>query len=87
MAVDPLQVRIARLEGSYEQIDKRLSSLETYMRTEFASLRADIRGEIGALRGEMRQDMRRLDGRVDLLLYGVIASVLVPILLRVFFPH
>ncbi len=87
MATDPLHVRIARLAGSYEQIDKRLSSLEIYMRAEFAGLRADIRGEVGALRSDMRQDMRRLDGRVDLLLYCVIASVLVPILLRVFFPR
>lgn len=107
MATDPLQIRIARLEGGYEQIDKRMSSLEgalrdlqTYLRTEFAVLRDDFRAESGilrtefgtlrseftALRVEVHEDIQRVNGRVDLVLYGLIVTMLVPIFLRVFFP-
>lgn len=38
MTADALEVRIAHLEGAYEQIDKRLGSLESA----FAQLRAEI---------------------------------------------
>lgn len=35
---NPLEVRMARLEGSYEQIDKRLTHLETRIDTGFDSV-------------------------------------------------
>lgn len=38
MAADALEIRIAHLEGAYEQIDKRLGSLENAL----AQLRAEI---------------------------------------------
>lgn len=40
---NPLEVRMARLEGSYEQIDKRLTHLEARMDTGFAEVRSEIR--------------------------------------------
>lgn len=40
MAADSLQVRIARLEGGYEQIDKRMGTLEDRMRELHADMRA-----------------------------------------------
>ena len=40
---NPLEVRMARLEGSYEQIDKRLSTLEARLENGFNDLRAEIR--------------------------------------------
>jgi tetrahydromethanopterin S-methyltransferase subunit G len=46
MATDALAVRIAHLEGAYEQIDKRLGVIE-----------GDIRG----LRGEVQEVGRKLD--------------------------
>jgi tetrahydromethanopterin S-methyltransferase subunit G len=46
MAADALAVRIAHLEGAYEQIDKRLGVIE-----------GDIRG----LRGEIQEVGRKLD--------------------------
>jgi len=46
MAADALAVRIAHLEGAYEQIDKRLGVIE-----------GDIRG----LRGEVQEVGRKLD--------------------------
>ncbi|MDQ7849190.1 MAG: hypothetical protein QN152_02530 [Armatimonadota bacterium] len=33
MATEALEARLARLEGSYEQIDRRLASLEESVRT------------------------------------------------------
>ena len=42
---NPLEVRMARLEGSYEQINLRLSSLEGQV--------AEIRGDIRGLRGRL----------------------------------
>ncbi|MGH9782879.1 MAG: hypothetical protein ACRD88_01735 [Terriglobia bacterium] len=58
---DTLEVRIAHLEGAYEQIDKRLSSLEATVRSEVSSLRAEFRSELGTMRGELgtlRSEMR-----------------------------
>jgi len=46
MAADALEVRIAHLEGAYEQVDRRLGTIE-----------GDIRG----LRGEIQDMGRKLD--------------------------
>jgi len=62
VAAEALDIRMARLEGAYEQIDRRLASIEADIR----DLRGEIRGEIGGLRGEMRQQF-----------YGVIGLILV----------
>ena len=40
---DTLDVRIAHLEGAYEQIDRRLGTLESTVRNENATLRAEMR--------------------------------------------
>jgi|GEM_PF-3197962 len=84
MAADPLQIRIARLEGGFEQIDKRMSSLEGALR--------DLRAEFAAFRGELHEEIQRViarvdhvDARVDMVLYGLVVAILVPIFLRVFF--
>ena len=41
---NPIEVRMARLEGSYEQIDKRLTHLETRIDTGFDSVDRKIDG-------------------------------------------
>ena len=54
---DTLEVRIAHLEGAYEQIDKRLSGVETavlQLRQEMSLLRQ----EMSQLRQEMREQFR-----------------------------
>lgn len=53
---DTLDVRIAHLEGGYEQIDKRLGSLEARLST----LEATVKIEIGSLRTELRDELRLL---------------------------
>jgi len=55
---DTLEVRIAHLEGAYEQIDKRLGAVESsisQLRQEMAANFAQVRQEIAQLRQEMAQ--------------------------------
>jgi len=53
----PLEVQMARLEGSYEQINLRLSSLEGQI--------AEIRGDIRGLRADTDTKFDKLDRRID----------------------
>lgn len=71
MAAEALDIRMARLEGAYEQIDRRLASIEADIR----ELRGEIRGEIGGLRAEMRQQFYWVIGLI-------VVTILVPIGLR-----
>lgn len=54
-----------------------MSSLEGALR--------DLRAEFAVLRTEVHEDIQRVNGRPDLVLYGLIVTMLVPIFLRVFF--
>ncbi len=78
MATGPLEVRLARLEGSYEQIDRRLGSIEERL--------GRVEVKIDAVASELRREITTLSGRMYVLLYGIIVAILVPILIRVFFP-
>jgi len=66
MATDALEVRMARLEGSYEQLDKRLGDLAAdlhALRAEFRSEMQAVRAEIQGVRAEVqgvRAEMTRL---------------------------
>ncbi len=85
MAVNPLDVRLARLEGSYEQIDRRLGSIEDRLGP--LETRIDrLDTKIDSVAIDLRRDIGEVRGRVHTLLCGVIVAILVPILLRVFFP-
>jgi hypothetical protein len=44
MSAQPLEVRIARLEGAYEQIDKRLGDLTATVNGRFAQVDARLDG-------------------------------------------
>lgn len=53
-----MEERVSRLEGAYEQVDKRLDDLKQ----EITSFRGEMRGEIGSLRndiGSLRDETRR----------------------------
>jgi uncharacterized coiled-coil protein SlyX len=96
MAMESVDVRLARLEGGYQQIDRRLGSiedrlgrLETKVDAQGHALGARIDALAADLRREMAATHARIDavgGRVYTLLYGIIVAVLVPILIRIFFP-
>lgn len=71
MATEPMEIRMARLEGAYEQIDRRLGTIETDVR----DLGTEMRGGFGELRAEMRRQFYWIVGLI-------IVAVLVPISLR-----
>ena len=66
---DTLEVRIAHLEGAYEQIDKRLASVEARL----GSLETEMRREIGTLRTELQS---RMDNHFRWILGFQIATLL-----------
>lgn len=52
-SANPLEIEVARLQGSYEQIDKRLSSLETQIseiRGDLRSFRTDVDAKLDGIR-------------------------------------
>jgi hypothetical protein len=57
---DTLDVRIAHLEGGYEQIDKRLGTLEARLgavEARLGSFQAEMRTELSTLRRELQDRM------------------------------
>ena len=69
MAAEPMEIRMARLEGAYEQINVRLASLER----EVSALRVDMSTQFAEAR-------RRTDAQFSWLLTLILGSILVPIL-------
>ena len=78
---------MAKIEGAFEQIDKRLGRLEAEvhsLREETASLRQELHNEVATVRGEIgsfREEVYREIGslRADIkALYRMTLSVLVP---------
>lgn len=58
MSTDALDIRMARLEGAYDQITKRLDDLHAdiqQLRSEFQQFRGEIRTELQQLRTELQQ--------------------------------
>jgi tetrahydromethanopterin S-methyltransferase subunit G len=58
MTADTLEVRIAHLEGAYEQVDKRLASIESRM----GSLERKVDEGFAQLRGTMDTNYRWVIG-------------------------
>jgi len=102
-----MDVRLARLEGAYEQIDKRLGTIEGRLAVLEARMDAGfvrLDAKIDTLATELRETDERLAARMDAgfartnsrvdslgarlntVMFGIVAAVLVPILLRVFWP-
>ena len=74
---DTLDVRIAHLEGAYEQIDKRLAGVETAV----VQLRHDMHQQISQLRQETREQFRWLLG-FQILSWLSILGTLLAVLFR-----
>ena len=73
MTVDAFAVRMVRLEGAYEQIDKRLGSLEGRM----ASLERKVDETLARLRQDLTQAIDRVGQKLDATFRWVIGIVLV----------
>lgn len=87
MATEAIEIRMARLEGAYAQINERLGGVER----EFGALRSDLKTELGSIRSEiagLRSEIksensymrRRMDTQFYWLLSLVLGSMLIPIL-------
>ncbi len=64
MAAESLEIRMARLEGAYEQVDKRLGSIESGLRdlrAEMVGEFANVRGELTGVRGEFASLRQEID--------------------------
>jgi len=80
---DTLEVRIAHLEGAYEQIDKRLAELRqettqqfAQVRQEIAQLRQDTNQQFTHLRQEMREQFRWILGFQILTWVSILGTLL-----------
>ena len=97
MAMSPLEIRMAHLEGAYEQISQRLGTVEERL----ASLETRFEDRIARLEVEIKEQFVRLDQRVDgvrtellsrmdrqfyWLISLVVLSILVPLFLRLLNP-
>ncbi len=60
MTTETTEDRVSRLEGVYDQIDKRLSEQRQNTDIQFGELREEIRG----LRTEMRENSQELRGEI-----------------------
>ena len=91
MAIDALDIRMARLEGAFAQINERLGSLENRLVSEISGLRSETHSEIGSLRSEMRSEIaglradhaelrRQMTAQFYWTLTFILGSILVPLL-------
>jgi chromosome segregation ATPase len=78
MATSPLEVRIAHLEGAYEQIDRRLGAVESALQSVRAETQS-VRTELHATRTEL---LSRMDRQFFWILGLLIVSILLPIAFR-----
>lgn len=71
MATEAIDVRLARLEGAFEQVDKRLGTIEADLR--------DLRNELGTeLRGRRAENRQQFHWLLGLILI----TILMPVALR-----
>ncbi len=94
MTAQPLETRLARMEGINVQIADRLNSMDRHIESIESGLRSEIgsvRGEVGSLRGEvdgLRSDMNVRFAQVDqkfLWLIGINMTSWTTIMLAVLF--
>ncbi|MDR7522978.1 MAG: hypothetical protein QN168_10985 [Armatimonadota bacterium] len=88
MAVNPLEVRMAHLEGAYEQISERLGSIEARLDHLDARLSSRIDGVESRLTGRIDQQIgglgRELVSRMDRQFYWILTLVVIAILVPIF---
>jgi hypothetical protein len=89
MAADALDIRIARLEGAYEQVDKRLGAIETRLGdlerkidVKIDGLRGDIERKIDGLRGDLDRKIDTLGIRLIYFVLGSWVTLMLAVLLH-----
>ena len=93
MAMSPMEIMMAHLEGAYEQITERLGAIEVRLgRLEdkldesIGGVRGELTGLGSGLRGELTGLRSELIGRMDRQFYWIrsliVVSILVPLFLR-----
>jgi hypothetical protein len=95
---DSIEVRLARLEGSYEQIDKRLGAiegrldrLEVELHEGLSGLRSEMHRGFDRMRSEMHENLSGLENRLRKeaqtrfywLLGLIVLGLIIPIVLAV----
>ena len=83
MAIGNLEIRMAHLEGAYEQIDKRLGAIETdvrALRTDLVSRTDDLASRIDGRTSSLRSE---LIGRMDRQFFWILGLLIVSILLPI----
>lgn len=85
MTVQPWEPRVARLEGAYEQVDRRLGAIEARLETLDRKLDAGfeaIRRELGASIEGVRDELGRQQWRMTSLIVATWITVMLAILLH-----
>lgn len=80
---DTLEIRIAHLEGAYEQVDKRLGGVESALIQLRTELTARIDSRIDSLESRLTG---RMDGQFHWLI-GITFTSWITLLLAIFFRH
>jgi hypothetical protein len=86
MAIGNLEIRMAHLEGAYEQIEKRLGTVETDvrgLRTDLVSRTDDLASRIDRVDGRMNSLRSDLIGRMDRQFFWTLGLLIVSILLPI----
>lgn len=84
MAAEPTEIRMAKLEGAYEQINVRLGAMEHRLSAEITALRTEMHTAIGDLRTDTRAEIldhrRQTTSQFFWTLTFILGSILIPIL-------
>ena len=80
MAAEALDIRMARLEGAYAQINERLGALEQRLSSEIGSVRSELSTGLGSVRMEIAALRKQMSGQFYWLLTFVLGSILIPLI-------
>lgn len=79
MAVNPIEVRLAHLEGAFEQINHRLGAIEGRL----SGIESRLESRFAAIDARIERLEDRMERQFYWILTLVVLSILVPISLRV----
>lgn len=80
MVTEALEIRMARLEGAYEQINERLAGVERELSAFRAEFKAELKAEIDSLRSDNADIRKQLQTQFYWTLTLILGAVLFPVL-------